>query len=207
MDGSETWPLHQHVSFSHHRVSLRAQHPHGAHVAGITAEPEAGTAAAALLRCPCWGCVSGWVTCTQSKVYNLLNIIATLLYDSPLQFWLWALTVYSGGSSCGLKVRFSGTTLFSTKAQTGEYPLINTEHSHSCFNHHVPPLYPSAVTENAPWLSPPVNLSFSLVLLLGSASSFRLHSALRPPGTHRQANASASASCCGLHPHLLSAAS
>lgn len=39
------------------------------------------------------------------------------------QLWQCLLTLFSGGNSCGLKVKSCGTTLFSTKAQTGEYPF------------------------------------------------------------------------------------
>ncbi|KAK5849214.1 hypothetical protein PBY51_008872 [Eleginops maclovinus] len=52
-------PVHQPLSFSHHRVPVRALHLPGSHVTDITVEQEAGSAAAAVLRSSCWDPVTG----------------------------------------------------------------------------------------------------------------------------------------------------
>ena len=59
LDGSEIRPVHKPLRFCHHRVPVRALHLNGTHVTDVTVEQEAGTAAAALLRCSCWDPVTG----------------------------------------------------------------------------------------------------------------------------------------------------
>lgn len=77
---------------------------------------------------------AGILSLGQWFIYNKYSVCLTILkacwslfvfaFLCLLQLWQWLLIPSSGGSSCGLKARFCGTTPFSTKVPTGEYPLI-----------------------------------------------------------------------------------
>lgn len=112
------------------------------------------------------------------------------------QLWQCQLTLFSGGNSYGRRVKSCGITLYSTKAQTGEYPL-------NCWNLYVNFIF-------AVWFSltcfSPVNRTLSLVLLLCTAPSPGLHAPLCPLWSSRQAHEASAASHSGFHSHLLPAA-
>lgn len=138
---------------------------------------------------------------------HIIHFYAVFHFLWIAQLWQCPLTPFSGGSSCGRRVRFCGTILFSTKAQTGEYPF-----SHANL---LPPTFSQDLLCYLNFISTvlfsltcfsPVNRSLSVVFLLCCASCPVLHALLRPLRPSRQAGEAAAAAHSGFHSHLLTAA-
>lgn len=122
--------------------------------------------------CHCWAGNWDWYRCSimlfllasfhwvssecsiSTSKQHFLNL--SLFFLQPL---LSPLTVSFGGSFCGLKVRFCGTTPFSTKVQTGEYPFCTQVRSQCALKY---------LLSTSPWLLSPSKplLSFGTFTLL-----------------------------------------